>query len=211
MPDRVLDPAVWATLDVASAGIIGLAARKAQRQLEPKDVSSMAVLTAFIFAAQMVNFPVAMGVSGHVVGAALAAIIVGLWPAMLMMTTVLVLQALLYGDGGVAALGANVANMAIVAPTVALGVYSVLCRCAPSAGFRAVAAGVAAWISVVVSSACAGTELVLSGFSAELLFGPLVAVHALIGVGEAVVSAAAVSLVWRARPDLRPLGWQVDG
>ena len=210
IPDGVLAPAVWATLDVGSAGIVALAARKAQRALEPKDVSSMAVLTAFIFAAQMVNFPIGAGVSGHMMGAALAAIIVGLCPAMLMMTTVLVLQALLYGDGGLMALGANVMNMAIVAPAVGLGAYSVLCRGTSSASLRAAAAGLAAWASVVVASGCAGAELILSGFSLELLFAPLVAVHAVIGIGEAVVTTAALGLVWRTRPELRPVAWQVD-
>jgi len=201
MPDRVLDPSVWAALDVASAGVVALAARKTGRRLDPKDVPLMGVMTAAIFAGQMVNFPVGFGVSGHLVGAALAAILMGVGPAMLMMTTVLILQCLLFGDGGLLALGTNVMNMGIIAPGVAALMYRAL------RGTRvgsAVSSFVAGWISVVVASASAAAELCFSGFPVEGVVWPILGWHALIGVGEGLVTVAALQLVWRTRPDLAP-------
>ena len=186
---------------MASAGVVAWAARKTGRRLDPRDVPLMGVMTAAIFAGQMVNFPVGFGVSGHLVGAAMAAILMGIGPAMLMMTTVLILQCLLFGDGGLLALGANIMNMGIIAPGVAVLVHSAL------RGTRvgsAVSSFVAGWTSVVAASAGAAAGLCLSGFPADGVVWPILGWHSVIGVGEGLVTVAALQLVWRTRPDLAP-------
>jgi len=203
MPDRVLDPVVWATADAASAGLVMLAVRRTQRKLDPQDVPLMGVTCAFIFAGQMVNFPVAPMVSGHLLGGALAAILLGLGPAVLIMTTVLVAQCFLFADGGVWALGANVLNMALVAPAVALVVYRLLVGREDRSRRNMTAAFAAAWASVVASAACACLELLMSGYSVALV-PPALGWHGLIGIGEGLITVAALRTVWSTRPDLQP-------
>ena len=116
IPDGFLDAKTFVTLDVAAAGLVAVAAARVRRVLNERAVPLMAVLAAFIFAAQMLNFPVAGGTSGHFGGGALAAVLLGPWAGVLVMTLVLVIQALAFGDGGILALGANVVNMGVVAP-----------------------------------------------------------------------------------------------
>lgn len=200
---------MWLAADVAAASLVGLTVRRVQRRLEPTDVPLMGVMAAFIFAAQMVNFPVAAGVSGHLVGAALAGILLGLGPAVLVITTVLLVQCLLYQDGGVLALGANVVNMALLGPAVGVGVYAALSHGGRSQPRCAAAAFVAAWVAVVAGAAAVSLELVLSGYDWRLVVVPAVGWHALIGVGEGVVTVAALQLVWRTRPDLAPVRSEV--
>jgi cobalt/nickel transport system permease protein len=204
MPDRVLDPAVWGTLDVASLGAVSYAARRVGKRMEVRDAPLMGVLTAFIFAGQMVNFPVLPGVSGHLIGATMAAVLLGPAVASLMLATVLVIQCLLYADGGLYAMGANVFNMGLVAPLVGYGVYRAIARSKDAGSVHAVGAFVAAWASVVAASACASAELVLSGQSAGIVFPAMLSLHALIGVGEGLITVAALELVWQTRRELAP-------
>lgn len=209
MPDRVLDPVIWVAADVAAVSLVGFTVRRVQKRLEPSDVPLMGVMAAFIFAAQMVNFPVAAGVSGHLVGAALAGILLGLGPAVLIMTTVLLVQCFLYQDGGVLALGANVINMALVGPAVGVGAYAALSRGVGTPSRRMAAAFAAAWAAVVAGALAVSAELVLSGYDWRLVIVPAVGWHALIGVGEGAVTVAALQLVWRTRPDLAPARGEV--
>src|SRR5579863_10375709 len=113
IPDGFLATPVWATLDVTAAPVVGYLARRAQRDIEQSKAPLLGVMGAFVFAAQMINFPVGAGTSGHLVGAALLASTLGLAPAVLVMTTILIIQAFVFQDGGLLALGANVFNMAI--------------------------------------------------------------------------------------------------
>jgi cobalt/nickel transport system permease protein len=168
----------------------------------------MGVLAAFIFAAQMLNFPVVGGTSGHLIGAALAAILLGPWAAILTMTTVVAVQALLFQDGGLLALGANITNMAIVASLVAYGVYRGVQLLAGGRRWGVVVGGfVSAWASVVISAVAAAMQLAFSGTSPIGIALPAMAgVHMLTGVGEGLITAAALALVTTVRPDLVEAG-----
>ena len=114
IPSGFLKPEVWISMEAISAVSVGYALKKSAKQIDDRRMPVMGVLAAFIFAAQMVNFPVAGGTSGHLIGSALAVAIIGMWPAMVVMTSVVLVQALLFQDGGLEALGANVFNMSIL-------------------------------------------------------------------------------------------------
>jgi cobalt/nickel transport system permease protein len=204
LPDGFLSAPVWVGLDLVSAGVVGAAARCVQQTLEPEQVPRMGVAAAFIFAAQMINFPVAGGTSGHLLGGFLAARLLGPAPAVLVMSTIFGVQCLLFQDGGLLALGANLFNMGIIGSLGGYGVYRLLCRLRVGEA-RAVAA--AAWLSVMLSAAAAAVELGLSGVvPLHAVLPAMLAVHALIGVGEAAISLGALSLVRRARPELLQVG-----
>ncbi len=211
MMDKFLATEVWATLNVASTGLVAGAAHKTQKRLEPKDAPTLAVMAAFVFAAQMVNFPVAPGVSGHLLGGALVAILLGVAPAMLIMTVVLVIQCLLFQDGGLTVLGANVFNMAVIAPCVAWVTYHWVRRLGANLRVASFAAFVAAWLSVLLSSAAAAAQLTLSGEEALAVFPPVLGWHLLIGLGEGLITVAALQLVWRSRPEMAPVPVSVSG
>jgi cobalt/nickel transport system permease protein len=201
IPDGFLSPPVWAAADVVSAGAVGYALRRVNREIEPARVPLMGVTAAFVFAAQMVNFPVAGGTSGHLLGGVLAAVLLGPCEATLVMLTVFAVQALLFQDGGVLALGANMFNMGLVGTLGGWAIYRLLCR---SLG-APVSAGAAGWLAVMLGAACASCELALSGTAAlRVVLPAMLGWHALIGLGEAAITAGAVRLVARARPDLLP-------
>lgn len=197
--------AAWA----ASAGGVGYAVRRANRELGERQVPLMGVTAAFIFAAQMMNFAVAGGTSGHLLGGALAAIVLGPWAAMLVLTSVITVQALLFQDGGLVALGANILNMAVLGVLVGWLTYravrSLLSRL-PDATAQAVAAFVAGWVSVVASAAAAAGELVASGTLPAVVALPAMAGwHALIGVGEGLITVGVLAFLRAVRPDLLAL------
>lgn len=203
IPDGFLNAATVAATWAASAGGLGYGVRRLRRELDERQVPLVGVTAAFIFAAQMLNFTVAGGTSGHLLGGALAAILLGPWAAMLALTTVLAVQAFVFQDGGLLALGANIWNMAIVGVLAAWGVYRFLIHLlGRKAWGRAVAAFGAAWASVVIASLMASVELALSGASPWGVVLPAMgSVHALIGIGEGVITLAALTLVRAARPD----------
>jgi cobalt/nickel transport system permease protein len=207
IPDGFLNAATLATTGAVSAGGIGVAVRQVNRKLKEKQVPLMGVLAAFIFAAQMLNFPVVGGTSGHVIGAALAAILLGPWAAILIMACVLIAQSLIFQDGGLLALGANVFNMGLVAVFTAYLTYRTITAVfGESRRVRLVSGFAAAWVSVELASIAASLELAFSGASPLHIVLPAMAgVHALIGIGEGLVTAAALALVLVARADL----WQV--
>jgi len=170
-------------------------------------VPMMGVLAAFIFAAQMLNFPVAGGTSGHFVGAALAAILLGPWATVLILSSVLVVQSLIFQDGGLLALGANITNMGIIAGFGSYYIYKGI-----DALFQhkkagtLVGAGVGAWFSVVLASLVCAAELSISGTSPWAIAVPAMGgVHILIGVGEGLITVAVLSLIMAARADLLKL------
>jgi len=206
IPDGFLNVATVATTYAASAGGISYAVREANKKLREKHVPLMGILAAFIFAAQMLNFPIAGGTSGHLVGAGLAAILLGPWASVLIMSCVLIAQSLIFQDGGLLALGANIFNMGIVASFSAYFIYRMATAAlGDSRRGRLIGGFVGAWASVVVSSMFAAIELTLSGASPLAVVLPAMAgIHALIGIGEGLVTGAALSLVLAARPDL----WQ---
>src|SRR4030043_1304053 len=207
IPDGFLNVATVATTYAVSAGGVGFAVKEVNKKLKEKQVPLMGVLAAFIFAAQMLNFPVAGGTSGHLIGAALAAILLGPWAGLLVMTCVLIVQSLIFQDGGLLALGANIFNMGIVPCFVGYYLYrgiALLFR-KRKLGIM-VGGGLAAWFTVVIASVACAVELSISGTVPLRVALPAMAgVHALFGIGEGLITAAVLALVLATRADLLEL------
>ena len=167
----------------------------------------MGVLAAFIFAAQMLNFPVAGGTSGHLIGAALAAILLGPWAAVLIMSCVLLAQSLIFQDGGLLALGANIFNMGIIASFSGYYLYRLaIALLGEGRKGRMISGFIGAWGSVFLASIVCAIELAVSGASPMAVVLPAMAVfHALIGIGEGLITGAALSMVLATRTDLLQL------
>src|SRR5919108_2288211 len=184
----------------------GASSWRAGQVLDERRVPLAGLVAAFIFAVQMLNFPVATGTSGHLLGGALAAVLVGPSVGAVCVSVVLLVQALLFADGGLSALGLNVVNMALVTSFAAYLLFVGLRRLLPARpGSVAVASGVAAGLSVVVASVAFTVEYALGGAggaSIATVAGAMVGVHALIGIGEGVITALVVSAVLSTRPDL---------
>ncbi len=180
---------------------VAIAISKTNQSLGEKQVPLMGVMAAFIFAAQMLNFPVAGGTSGHFLGGALASIVLGPWPGILVMTAVVAVQGLLFQDGGLLVMGANIFNMGLLTAIIGYGLYrSVMGR---SKGTRLAVAGLAAWLSTVIASLLVSLQLWLSGTSRfEIVVPAMLGVHVLIGIGEAVITVAALAFIEQTRPDL---------
>ncbi|SET65048.1 energy-coupling factor ABC transporter permease [Geodermatophilus poikilotrophus] len=206
VPDGFLDaPTSVATAAVAAGGV-ALALRGARRELDERTAPLAGLTAAFVFAVQMVNFPVGAGTSGHLMGGVLAAVLVGPWTAVLCMTVVLVVQALLFADGGLTALGTNVTLLGLVAIAVGWAVFRLLTAVLPTTrGSVLAAAGTAAFVSVPVA-ALAFVGLFAVGGVADVAVGTVAAamggVHVLIGLGEAAITVAVVGAVLAVRPDL---------
>jgi cobalt/nickel transport system permease protein len=203
IPDGMLSTPTLAVGWAAGAPVVAWAVRRVRRSVTDGRLVLMSVLAALVFALQMLNFPVAGGTSGHFAGGALAAIVLGPWPAVLIIAAVLAVQAFFFADGGVTALGANMVNMAIVAPFLGWWVYSAAVRISDSRAARIAGAFVAGWIACVAAALGAGLMVWASG-SAPLIpvMGAMGFWHALIGVGEGLVTAGLVSYVHAVRPEL---------
>jgi cobalt/nickel transport system permease protein len=199
----MLEARTWVPAWIASAGTLAFALREVRKRLSDGTIVMMAVLSALIFALQMLNFPVAGGTSGHFAGGAAAAIILGPWPAVVIMATVVFVQALFFADGGITALGANLLTMAIVGPLVGYTVHRALSRVSASRTAALVASFIAAWAGCVSAALMAGVLLWLSG---SVPLGPGLAAmgfwHALIGLGEGTITAGLVGYLLAVRPDL---------
>jgi cobalt/nickel transport system permease protein len=208
IPDGFLSGGVAAATTVAAVALLAMALRIADRYLDESKVPLLGVVAAFVFAAQMLNFPVAGGTSGHFLGAALAAVLLGPWLASIVLAVVVAVQALAFADGGIAALGANVLNMGLLGALLAgLVIGAVIRTLRPSRTVYLGTVGVVAWLAVMVGAAATSFELALSGtIPLATVLPAMLGVHALIGVGEAVITVAAVSALLAARPDLVALG-----
>jgi cobalt/nickel transport system permease protein len=206
VPDGFLDaPTSIATGAVAVAGI-AVALRGARRELDDRTAPMAGLVAAFVFAAQMVNFPVGAGTSGHLLGGALAAVLVGPWTAALCLAVVLIVQGLLFADGGITALGTNITLFSVVAVGAGWLVFAGLRAVLPTRlSVVPVAAGVAALVSVPVTAAAFVGLFAVGGQVPVPLDAVLTAMlgwHVLIGVGEALITGLVVSSVVAARPDL---------
>ncbi len=196
IPDGFLSVPVALAAWIVTVLFVLVAVRKASREFEERMVPLMGILAAFIFAAQAFNFPVAGGTSGHFLGGALAAILLGPWPALLVMTAVIALQALVFQDGGLLAMGANIFIMGIVTVWVGYFAYRAF-----NGLNRFIAAFAAGWLSMVIAAIVTAFLLAISGTTALTIVLPAMAiVHAIIGVGEGLITAAAVALVYAALP-----------
>ena len=219
IPDGFLSLTISIIFWIITAILISFAVKYSQKNLEQRQIPLMGIMAAFLFAAQMINFPVAGGTSGHLLGGALAAIILGPWPGMLVMTSVVSLQALLFQDGGLIVMGANIFNMGLLTSLIGYGLYAISRNKNKTIQFATIA--VASWISVVASALFTSLQLWLSGVSpARIVFPAMLSVHSVIGIGEAMISMAAFSFIHQVRPDLinqsppsktNNLGWAVVG
>lgn len=203
IPDGFLDTKTWVTAAALSGAVVGHAVRKTQNELGERQIPTLGVLAAFIFAAQMVNFPIVGGTSGHLIGAVLAAVLLGPWSATLVMTTVLAVQALFFQDGGITALGANVLNMAVIAVFAGYGVYRALSLLFPSRNGQLAATFVASWVSVMAASLAAALELGWSNVAPlRVVLPAMLFWHTFIGVGEGIITTAVAAYVAHQYPAL---------
>jgi cobalt/nickel transport system permease protein len=204
IPDGFLSPGVAVAAGLLAAAAIAYGLRVANVELDDARVPLLGVVAAFIFAAQMLNFPVAGGTSGHFLGATLAAVLLGPWIACLVMSVVLVVQCFAFADGGVSALGANILNMgvlgALLAGYLVVGAEKVLPR--TRAAFLGTV-GVVAWLAVMIGAAATSLELAVSDtIPLGTVLPAMLGVHALIGIGEAIITVTAVAAILASRPDL---------
>ncbi|WP_455351266.1 energy-coupling factor ABC transporter permease [Streptomyces sp. SYSU K217416] len=206
VPDGFINAPVSVAAGVVAAGAVAVSLRGARRELDERTAPLAGLVAAFIFAVQMLNFPVAAGTSGHLLGGALAAILVGPYTGVLCVSVVLLMQGILFADGGLTALGVNITIMGVVTAVVAYALFRGLVKILPR-GRRSVTASafVAALVSVPASAA-AFTLLYAVGGTTDVPIGKvltaMVGVHVLIGIGEAAITAATVGAVIAVRPDL---------
>ncbi len=206
VPDGFIDAPTSLATGVVAAATVAVALRRAGRELDEKTAPMAGLVAAFVFATQMLNFPVGAGTSGHLLGGALAAVLVGPWTAILCMSVVLLTQSLLFADGGITAIGTNVSLMGLVTVAVGWAVFRAVLKVAPrSIKSVAVAAFLAALISVP-AAALAFVGVYEVGGTADIPVSTLVTAmlgwHVPIGIGEAIITGLTVSSVLSVRPDL---------
>jgi len=206
IPDGFINVPTSAGFGAAAAGGLWYSLRRAAAFLDDRRIPLAGLVAAFVFAAQMVNFPVASGTSGHLIGGVLAAVLVGPWLGSTVLTVVLIVQAIVFADGGLSALGLNVFNMAIIGALGGYVIYSLLRRVLPRTRTAlTTAAGVAAGISVILAALGFSLQYAIGGaggLSASTVTAAMVGTHILIGIGEGIITALIVGAVLTSRPDL---------
>jgi cobalt/nickel transport system permease protein len=205
IPDGFLDTKTAVTTGVLAATGLGIALRQARRQLPPRRVPLLGLAAAFVFAAQMLNFPVAGGTSGHLIGAVLVAVLLGPSASVIVLSAVLIVQCLMFADGGLSALGANILNMGLIGGVGGWALYAVVRRMAPGLFGCILAATFAAWCSTVVAALVCAGELATSHTVAWSVALPAMAgIHVLIGIGEGLITALVLVAIARTRPEFFP-------
>ncbi len=203
-PDGFLSIPIAAAMWLVTIAVLTVAVRKTNESLDERAVPLMGVTAAFIFAAQMFNFQVVGGTSGHLLGGVLAAVLLGPWAATLVMACVIAVQALVFQDGGLVVMGANIFNMGVVGTLGGYYIYRAVARLLGGEDkARIPAAGIAAWAAVVLGSLCMAFELALSGTTPLSIALPaMVGVHLFIGIGEALITMGALAFISVTRADL---------
>ena len=206
VPDGLMDPLVALVGLLEFLAFISIASYIGSKKLQDKQLPRVALLCAGIFVAQMLNFPIGGGTTGHLIGGALFAILAGPALAVVGMTVVLIIQALMFGDGGITAFGLNALNMAVVAPLTGWGTYTLLVPLLGRTGMagKNLAIGAAAWASVFVAAAACAAELAVSyaisggtyGIAATVSIPAMLGYHAMIGVGEALITSGIIAYLW---------------
>ncbi|WP_435187242.1 energy-coupling factor ABC transporter permease [Streptomyces sp. bgisy126] len=206
VPDGFINAPVSAVAGVVAAGAVAVSLRGARRELDERTAPLAGLVAAFVFAVQMLNFPVAAGTSGHLLGGALAAILVGPWTGVLCISVVLLMQGILFADGGLTALGVNIDVMGVVTVVVAYALFRGLVLVLPRTRRSVTAASFAAALVSVPAAAAAFTLIYAIGGTTDVPIGKvltaMVGVHVLIGIGEAVITMLTVGAVLAVRPDL---------
>jgi cobalt/nickel transport system permease protein len=208
IPDGFLSTGVSLILWIVSIAVIAYSLKRVGNELGERQVPFMGVLAAAIFAAQMLNFTVVGGTSGHLLGAALATILLGPWAAVIVMTSVVAIQALIFQDGGLVVLGANLFNMAIVGVAVAYMVYRTIYRMSGRRQWGIFVGGfIAAWASIELAALACAFQLAASGTSpANVAIPAMGSIHALIGIGEGLITLGALAFLFATRRDLLTAG-----
>jgi cobalt/nickel transport system permease protein len=206
IPDGFIDAPVSLVAGVIAIALVALCLRMSARTLDDRQIPLCGLAAAFVFAVQMLNFPVASGTSGHLLGGVLAAVLVGPWAGALCVTVVLVVQAMLFADGGLSALGLNVINMAMIGAFAGYALFVLIRTLLPaSRSGVVVAAGLAAFVAPVLAAVAFTFEYAIGGndgASVATVGWAMIVVHALIGIGEGIITALTVSAVMSSRPDL---------
>jgi cobalt/nickel transport system permease protein len=206
IPDGFIDLPTSAAFAALAAGGIAASLKGATKSLDEKTAPLAGLTATFIFAVQMLNFPVAAGTSGHLFGSVLAAVLVGPYVATLALSVVLLLQALLFADGGLTAAGLNVFNLALIGVWVGYGAFLLVKKVLPkNKPSITTAASIAAFISVPAAVVGFVVQYAIganSTFSVTAVFTGMMGTHLLIGIGEAIITAFAVTAVMASRPDL---------
>jgi cobalt/nickel transport system permease protein len=204
VPDGFMSAGVSIVLWVLSIVAVALSVRRVNQDLDERKIPLMGVLAAAIFAGQMLNFAVTGGTSGHLMGAAIATILLGPWAAILVMTAVVGIQALIFQDGGILALGANIFNMGVIGVAVSFFTYRTVMRLARGQKWGVFVGGYAAgWLSIFVASLAVALQLAVSGTSpANLAFPAMGGIHAVIGIGEGLITVGALTFLYATRRDL---------
>jgi len=210
IPDGFIDIKTSAAFSAAAAIAVGGAVKGARNQLSEQSAPLAGLTAVFIFAVQMLNFPVAAGTSGHLLGAALAMVLVGPYAATLALSVVLIIQAFLFADGGLTALGLNIFNMGVVGVWASFGIFLILKKLLPKTKSSIVAASfIAALLSVPAAAAGFVLQYAIGAnatFSVSAVLGAMIGTHIFIGIGEAIITALTVSAVLASRSDL-VFGW----
>ncbi|MFH1655734.1 MAG: energy-coupling factor ABC transporter permease [Candidatus Omnitrophota bacterium] len=203
IPDGFLSANTWVPTWIFSIGGLGYCLKKTTAVLKDKMIPLMGVMAAFIFAAQMLNFPVMGGTSGHLLGGVLAAVLLGPYAGFIVISVVLVVQALVFQDGGITTLGANIFNMAFIGAMGGYFIYNLIKSKLQGDKKILIATAIASWLSVVLASTFCAIELVISGTSPlKVALPAMLFVHIFIGIGEAIISTLVVAFVLKVRPDL---------
>lgn len=205
IPDGFLNLPVILITWVIAIALLAISLKRSQAEYQERAVPLMGVCAAFIFAAQMINFPIPGGTSGHLLGGTLAGALLGPWAGSLVMVAVFIVQAVVFQDGGLTVLGANIFNMGLIGTFCGYYLYRTIRFSLGRDTLRGVVVGaaVAAWTSVVVASIIVAIQLALSGtVPLTVALGAMASWHLLIGIGEALITAIALSFIWRTRPDL---------
>jgi cobalt/nickel transport system permease protein len=203
VPDGFLDVRTAIATGLLAAAGLAVALRQARLRMPPRRVPLLGLAAAFVFAAQMINFPVAGGTSGHLIGGVLAAVLLGPSAAVVVICAVLIVQCLIFADGGISALGANIFNMGLVATVGGWAVYHLVSRAVKGLFGRVLAAAFAAWCGTVLAAvACAGELAASHTVPWSKALPAMAGVHMIIGIGEAVITALILVAIARARPEL---------
>lgn len=205
IPDGFLSLPISLITWVIAIALIIVSLNQVQGKYQERTVPIMGVCAAFIFAAQMINFPIPGGTSGHLLGGTLAGILLGPWAGALVVSVVFIVQAVIFQDGGITVLGANITNMGLIGTFGGYYLYRAIRSTIGRDSWRgmAIATAVSAWVSVFIASILTAIELALSGtVPLNIAISAMAFWHLLIGIGEALITLAVVSFIWRTRPDL---------
>ena len=203
IPDGFLDAKTVIATTVFSGTGLGTALRQARQHLQTREIPLVGLTAAFIFVAQMLNFPIAGGTSGHLIGATMAMVLLGPSVAIIVMSSVLIIQAVIFADGGLLALGANIFNMAIVAPVSGYIIYQAMRGLLRDTQGMLISASVASWCTTVIASVFCAGELAWSGTAKwNFVFPAMAGIHAIIGIGEGLITMLVLSAIVKTRPEV---------